>query len=90
MATFVLYAHDPHLRRADGRNTVIAAGADKEAARSAAELLIGLPGALANFRTVQLDDVTPAFVVEGHTPVGSRSQSVWPTLTRGGDRLQGE
>lgn len=90
MATFVFYAHEPHLRRADCRNTVIAAGIDEAAARSAAESLMGLPGALASFRAVELEDATPAFVVEGHTPVGSRSQSVWPSLTRGGDRLRGE
>lgn len=90
MATFVFYAHDSHLRRADGRNTVMAAGADEAAARSAAEALIGLSGALASFRAVQLNDATPAFVVEGHTPVGSRSQALWPSLTRGGDRLRGE
>ena len=90
MATFVFYADEPHKRRADGRNTVIAAGADESTARAAAETLLGLPGALEAFLGVLLGDAVPPFVVEGHTPVGSRSQSVWPSLTRGGDRLQGE
>ena len=89
MTTFVFYADEPHKRRADGRNTVVASGVDEASARAAAEALIGQPEALAAFRAVQLGDAVPAFIVEGHRPVGARGQSVWPTLTRGGDTLQG-
>jgi len=89
MATFVFYADQEHKRRADGRNTVVASGADAAAARANAEALLGLPGALAQFPAVQLSDAVPAFVVEGFRPVGSRNQAIWPTLTRGGDRLPG-
>jgi hypothetical protein len=87
MATFVFYADAEHLRRADGRNTVVAPGADEATARAAAETLLGQPGALADFAAVQLGDAVPAFVVEGHRPVGANDQDTWPTLTRGGDRL---
>ena len=87
MATFVFYADEPHKNRADGRNTVVASGTDEAAARAAGEGLIGQPGALAAFRAVQLGDAVPAFTVEGFRPVGSPLQSVFPTLTRGGDRL---
>jgi len=89
MATFVFYADAEHKRRADGRNTLIAAGADAVAARAAAEALIDEPGALAKFAVVQLSDASPAFIVEGHHPVGSKSQSTFPSLTRGGDFLRG-
>lgn len=86
MTTFVFYADEPHKNRADGRNTVVASGADEAAARAAGEALIG-PDALATFRAVQLGDAVPAFTVEGFRPVGSPLQSTFPTLTRGGDRL---
>jgi len=89
MATFVFYADEEYKRRADGRNTVVASGADAAAARAVAETLIGQPGGFADFRAVQLGDAVPPFVVEGHRPVGSPLQGVFPTLTRGGDRLPG-
>lgn len=87
MATFVFYAADEHVRRADCRNTIIASGTDADAARAAAEALIGEPGALAGFAAVELGDTIPPFVVEGHSPVGSRDQSTFPSLTRGGNWL---
>lgn len=87
MATFVFFADAEHLRRADGRNTVVAPGADEAAARAAAEALLKQPGALADFAAVELGDAVPAFAVEGHRPVGASDQGTWPTLTRGGDRL---
>ncbi|PWG03306.1 hypothetical protein [Sphingosinicella humi] len=89
MATFVFYADEPHKRRADGRNTLVAAGATEAAARAVAEALIRQPGALEAFAAVELGDSVPAFVVEGFGPVGSRGQSVWPGRTRGGDSLPG-
>ena len=85
MATFVFFAADEHVRRADCRNTIVASGANLDAARAAAEQLIGEPGALAGFAAVQLTDAVPPFVVEGHNPVGSRNQSIFPSLTRGGN-----
>ena len=89
MTTFVFYADEPSKRRADGRNTVIAQGADASAARAVAEALIGEPGAFAVFRAVDVSAAAPAFVVEGRSPVGSRNQIIWPTVTRGGDLLRG-
>jgi hypothetical protein len=65
---------------------VVASGADEAAARAVGEALIG-EGALAAFRAVQLGDGVAAFTVEGYRPVGAATQSTFPTLTRGGDRL---
>ena len=87
MAIFVFYADQGHVRRADCRNTVVAAAADKATGRVAAEALVGEPGALAGFQAVELSDTVPPFVVEGHNPVGWRDQAIWPSMTRGGDRL---
>jgi hypothetical protein len=89
MATFVFFADHADKRRADGRNVVVASGADEESARAAGEALIGLPGALASFAAVLVDESMPPFVVEGHWPVGSRQQAVWPSLGRAGDFLPG-
>ena len=89
MATFVFYADDFHKRRADGRNTFVASGADQAAARAVAEALIGQPDSLKDFRSVELGASTPAFLVEGPPPVGGREQSVWPTQGRSGDFLPG-
>ena len=87
MAIFVFYADEEHKRRADCRNTVVAAGADVNDARVSAEALLGQPGALDGFAVVELNDAVPSFVVEGHNPVGVRDQSVWPSMTRGGNWL---
>jgi hypothetical protein len=87
MATYVFYADRPEKRRADGRNTVVAQGANLAAARAAAELLVG-PGTLSDFAAVDVTAPVPAFVVEGWPPVGAPDQITWPTLTRGGDRLR--
>src|SRR3546814_11675499 len=89
MSTFVFYADQQHKMRADGRNTVIAEGADANAARLIGEALLGSPGALAKFAVVDISASFPAFTVEGFRPVGARSQDVWPTITRGGDSLPG-
>lgn len=89
MATFVFFASEPQQRRADGRNTAVAQGADVGAARSAAESLIGQPGALEGFAVVEITSTSPPFLIEGHLPIGGRGQTVWPTVGRGGDRLPG-
>lgn len=83
MAIFVS-ADDEHKRRADCGNTIVAVGADEAATRVGAEALIDEPDGLAAFRAVQLGEGSPAFLAEGHTPVGARGQAVWPGLTRGG------
>ena len=88
MATYLFYANAEHKRRADGRNTVIAVGADAAVARVAAEAIVGDPGCLASFTAVLLDATCPPCVIEGCAPVGSIGQTVWPTITRGGDRLK--
>lgn len=68
---------------------MVAHGDDAEAARATAEHLLGEnPGALDRFQAVEFTDDTPPFVVQGHPPVGSRSQSTWLTLGRGGDLLR--
>lgn len=87
MATFVIFADAPHKMRSDGRNTIVASGVDGAAARANAETLLNQPGALASFAAVEFRDSTPAFAVEGFRPVGSRNQSIWPTMTRGGGLL---
>lgn len=88
MPIYAFYADAQHKFRADGRNTVVVSGTDAQAARGAGEALIGEPGALSTFAVVDLT-TAPAFVVEGHPPVGARGQAVWPTLGRGGDPLRG-
>ncbi|WGM37521.1 hypothetical protein [Caulobacter sp. NIBR1757] len=90
MTTFVFFADQGHKRRADGRNVAVAQGANVAVARAAAEALIGQPGAFADFAAVDISATVPPFVIEGHFPVGARTQTVWPLLTRGGDRLLGE
>src|SRR3546814_17883265 len=54
MSTFVFYADQQHKMRADGRNTVIAEGADANVARLIGEALLGSPGALAKFAVVDI------------------------------------
>lgn len=68
MATHVVYAHEPHLRRSDRRNTIFVEAADAASARAAAEALVGAsPGALADFAVAELATV-PDFIVRGHEP----------------------
>ncbi|GAB1717346.1 MAG: hypothetical protein NTAFB05_23880 [Nitrobacter sp.] len=68
MATHVVYAHEPHLRRSDRRNAIFVEAADAASAKAAAEALVGAsPGALANFAVAELA-TAPDFVVRGHEP----------------------
>lgn len=91
MPLFALYADRPEKHRADGANLVVAAGADADAAGAVAVALIGAqPGALDGFAAVELTDATPPFVVQGHPPVGGRTQTTWPTQGRAGARLAGD
>lgn len=88
MPTYAFYAVSEDKRRADGCNTVIANGATPTAARTAAEALLGEPGALAAFVAVDLA-TAPALAIQGFPPVGGRLQTVWPTVDRGGNHLKG-
>ena len=87
MTTFAFYATTQEDKRSDGANFIVASGPDQATARSTAESLINDPGGLNKFLAVTLDDSTPPVIVQG-CPVGHMSQSVWPTLTRGGNTLK--
>ena len=87
MTTFAFYAATQKDRRSDGANFIVASGPDQATARSTAEMLINAPGSLDKFLAVILEDSTPPVMVQG-CPVGHMSQSVWPTLTRGGNTLK--
>jgi hypothetical protein len=68
MATHVVYAHEPHLRRSDRRNAIFVEAADAASARAAAEALVGASaGALADFAVAELATASD-FVVRGHEP----------------------
>jgi len=87
MATFAFYPASENQRRSDGFNFAVAVGATAAAARAVAEALLGEPNALAAWTAVDLTSAPAAFV--HGLPVGSRSQSVWPSLDRGGSYLRG-
>lgn len=91
MPLFALYADRPEKHRADGANLIVAAGTDADAARAVGAALLGLnAGALDGFAAVELTEATPPFVVQGHPPVGGRTQTTWPTQGRAGARLAGD
>jgi hypothetical protein len=87
MATFAFYPASQNQWRSDGLNFAVAVGANAAAARVVAESLIGEPDALVAWNAVDLTSAPAAFV--HGLPVGSRSQSVWPSLDRGGSSLKG-
>ncbi|MEM1040584.1 MAG: hypothetical protein AAGI12_14065 [Pseudomonadota bacterium] len=87
MPIFAFYADEHRKKRPDGANFILASGTTETEARSAGEDLINAPGALAEFVAIELDDLTPPAVAQGEGPVGSNDQAIWPTLTRGGNRL---
>jgi hypothetical protein len=87
MPTYAFYPASENQRRSDGLNFAIAAGADASAARAVAEALLGEPDALAAWSAVDLTSAPAAFA--HGLPVGARSQSVWPSLDRGGSYLRG-
>ena len=91
MPLFAFYADRPEKHRSDGVNLLVANGTDAEAARAVGTALVGLtPGTLNAFAVVELTDATPPFVVQGHPPVGGRTQTTWPTHGRAGARLAGD
>lgn len=68
MPSYIVYAREANTMRADRRNSVIVNAADADAARVAAEALIGpAAGALAGFAVVDIASA-PIFVVRGHQP----------------------
>ena len=69
MATYAFYPASEALRRAYGLNFAVAVGASASAARGAAESLLGEPGALTGWASVDLTSA-PAPFVSG-LPVGA-------------------
>jgi hypothetical protein len=68
MPSYIVYAKEANTMRADRRNSIIVNAADAEAARVAAEALIGpAAGALADFAVMDIASA-PIFVVRGHQP----------------------
>lgn len=88
MPQFILYADQPHTRRADGVNTVVVVADDAASAPAAARALVRgvAPDAFNDFRTVALG-VATEFAVEGSPLVGRPDNAEgFPTLGRGGQR----
>ena len=68
MANYIVYAREPNTMRADRRNAIFVQADDADAARAAAEALVGpAAGALDNFEVLDLASA-PDFVVRGHQP----------------------
>lgn len=86
MKTFVFFADKPNNRRSDRMNTVVALGIDEAAARNQARKLLG--SGIAAFKAVELTDSTPPIVIEGGSPISYMGQAVFPSITRGGNRLR--
>ena len=83
-----IYAFYPAARidyRPDGIGFILAEGADAAAARSAAQTLAG-GRSLADWSAVPIAAGVAPVAVQG-LPVGAKSQSTWPNLTRGGNFL---
>lgn len=68
MPSYIVYAREPNTMRADRRNAIFVNAADAEAARAAAEALVGpAAGALDGFAVMDIASA-PDFVVRGHQP----------------------
>lgn len=68
MPSYIVYAKDANTMRADRCNAIVVNATDAEAARAAAEALIGpAAGALASFAVMDIASA-PIFVVHGHQP----------------------
>lgn len=85
MAIFAFYPATPNLRRPDGIGFVLAEGADQASARAVAQALVG-GTSISDFTAVQIAAGIAPVAVQG-VPVGARSQSTWPSVTRGGGFL---
>jgi hypothetical protein len=68
MANYIVFAREPNTMRADRRNAIFVTADDADAARAAAEALVGpAAGALDGFEVLDLASA-PDFVVRGHQP----------------------
>lgn len=85
MPIFAFYPAATHLRRSDGIGFVLAEGADVASARASAQALVG-GTSIDEFTAVAITAGVAPVAVQG-APVGARSQSTWPNMTRGGDFL---
>jgi len=85
MAIFAFFPASPNLRRTDGIGFILAEGADATSARVVAQALVGGPS-IADFTAVTVAAGLAPVAIEG-VPVGAKSQSTWPTVTRGGGFL---
>lgn len=90
MKTFVFYADQEHLRQSNAVNTVVAVGADEEAARASAQRLFGTGHNLAKFKGVELTEDTPPFAIEGGWPISFSTQNVFSKLTRNGNTMRAQ
>ena len=87
MPTYAFYPAREEQRRGDQLNFALAVGASAAVARVVAETLLGEPGALVGWTSVDLTSSPAAFV--GGLPVGASAQTAWPNLDRGGSYLRG-
>lgn len=85
MAIYAFFPTTDIQRRTDGIGFVMAEGADAAAARAVAQALVGGPP-IDGFAAIQISTGIAAVAVQG-TPVGAKSQSTWPNVTRGGGFL---
>jgi hypothetical protein len=85
MAIYAFYPAAEHLRRPDGIGFILAEGANQEAARYAAQRLVG-GTSIEAFTAVLIAPGVAPVAVQG-LPVGGRDGSTWPQLTRGGSFL---
>lgn len=88
MKTFVFFADKEHLRQSNAVNTVVATGADEEAARTSAQQLFGAGHNLAKFKAVEVTENTPPFAIEGGWPISFCDQNVFAKLTRNGNTMR--
>jgi hypothetical protein len=82
MAIFAFYPATPNLHRTDGIGFILAEGADVAIARAVAQALVGGPS-IADFTAVTIAAGLVPVAVQG-VPVGAKSQTTWPPVTRGG------
>lgn len=85
MAIYAFYPAASSLRRSDGIGFVLAEGADEASARAAAQALVGGPS-IEGFSAVQVAAGIQPVAVQG-LPVGAKSGTTWPSVTRGGGFL---
>lgn len=85
MPIFAFYPNAEHIRRPDGIGFILAEGADANAARAVAQTLVGNPS-ISDFTAVVVSAGIEPVAVQG-LPVGAKTGTNWPKLTRGGSPL---